>query len=41
MIIFILNLKVGGGFWSPAAGLGELLTHRILVTGSTLTFEEL
>jgi short subunit dehydrogenase-like uncharacterized protein len=35
------KIKVGGGFWTPASGLGELLTHRILVTGSTLTIEEL
>ncbi len=33
------QVKVGGGVWTPAACQGELLTRRLLDTGSTLTVE--
>eukprot|EP01034_Spumella_vulgaris_P029233 gene29233-36247_t len=33
------QVKAGGGVWTPAACQGELLTQRLIATGSTLTVE--
>jgi len=33
------KVKVGGGLWTPATCQGDLLTERLIASGSTLTVE--